>query len=116
MQTEPLNPRIITLHWDQLISELENTPDQNREASAVVEAACDLLQRMQSENLPARYIFGLSDEIFHMASQLIDPSDEASAAVETAHFAIDDEAWDTVWHKCMNLTSLCDPSVAEVFI
>ncbi|KPV45687.1 hypothetical protein [Alicyclobacillus ferrooxydans] len=116
MYNNSTKPQVITLHWDQLVSELESTPDQHKEGNALVEAACELLQRIQSEHLPATFILGLSDEVFRMASQLIDPTDEASAAVETAHFSIDDEAWDMTWHNCMRLTSLCDPSVAEVFI
>lgn len=109
-------PRVIILHWNQLVNELESTPDQTKQGDAVVEAACELLQRIQTENLPATFILGLSDEVFRMASQLIDPTDEAGAAIETAHFSIDDEAWDMTWHNCMRLTSLCDPAVGEVFI
>lgn len=116
MQNEAQKNRVITLHWDKVVHELEGVPDHSTESSVVVEAAYQLLQRIQTENLPATFIFEISDEVFQMASQLIDPTDDANAAVETAHFAVDDEAWDMTWSSCMRLTSLCDPSIAEVFI
>lgn len=116
LQQETSKPRVITLHWDNLVHELEGAPDHSIESSAVVEAAYEFLQRIQTENLPATFILRLPDEVFHMASQLIDPTDDANAEIETAHFAVDDEAWDMTWNSCMRLTSLCDPSIAEVFI
>ncbi len=109
-------PRVITLHWDDVVRELEGVPDHSTESSVVVEAAYQLLQRIQTENLPATFILEMSDEVFQMASQLIDPTDDANAVIEAAHFAVDDEAWDMTWSSCMRLTSLCDPSIAEVFI
>lgn len=116
LQSKISKPRIITLHWDELVSQLEVVPDPKITSHAVVEAACELLQRIQTENLPATFILGLSDGVFHMASDLIDPTDEANATIETAHFAIDDEAWDMTFHSCFKLTSVCDPSISEVFI
>ncbi|MCF8568416.1 hypothetical protein LLE49_27235 [Alicyclobacillus tolerans] len=116
MPNEIKKPRVITLHWDDVVQQLECVPDHSTESSIVVEAAYQLLQRIQSENLPATFMLGISDEVFQMAAQLIEPTDDANAAVETAHFAVDDEAWDMTWRSCMRLTSLCDPSIAEVFI
>lgn len=116
MQNEAQKKRVITLHWDDVVHELEGVPEHSIESCVVVEAAYQLLQRIQTENLPATFILGISDEVFQMASQLIDPTDDANAVIETAHFAVDDEAWDMTWNSCMRLISLCDPSIGEVFI
>lgn len=108
--------KVMTIHWGDFITEIDRLNDPTDDSSKRIILAQELLQRIKDEDLPASYMFALPDEVFQVAEQLLEPRDDADAQTEVANFAIDDDAWATFAHSSFRLKSVCDPSIAEVFI
>lgn len=116
MQRKSASNQSMIVHWDTFIHRLIDVPEPDLIPTVNLSAAKELLDRIQSQNLSARYMFELTDETFETAYQLLDSNPSAHPAIELARMQIDEEAWESLQHKCLRLSASCDPSIGRAFI
>ncbi|MCL6443707.1 MAG: hypothetical protein K6T83_09680 [Alicyclobacillus sp.] len=109
--------RLMTLHWDWFVAELQRMPDPSPQRTQSIKAGEELLDRILSADLPAEYLLNVHDDALSAAWEIATADDaDSDPLLDMAQMRVDESVWDQTLGACFHLSSICDPSVAEVFL
>ncbi len=109
--------QLMTLQWDSFVSALDELPNPTPKRTETIQAGQAFLDRILRCDLSAEFLLDVTDETVQAAWDIAtSEQSESDPLIDMAQMNVDDSVWERMVEATLRLPSMCDPSVAEVFL